>query len=166
MKAGTHWLNVGETGCQAVKTESLCVVVVVFRDSTVKADLKMRYENFKAGLKQTKEGVRVLHEVVDVPNQSDFEEQAMAEQHTLYDVLVLLGRAQDLLPQTSGLPSFRIIGQNFRVHAEHLPREPAISKPPAVFARRVMDCLSLDAATRASEDAGCPPNKGRLVRVV
>ena len=129
------------------------------------------YENFKAGLKQTKEGVRVLYEVVDVPNQTDFEEQSMAEQHTQYDVLVLLGLAQDLLPQTSGLPSFSIIGkdylsQNFRVHAEHLPRKPAVSEPPAEFARRVMDCLCLDAATTACEDAGCAPNKGRLVRLV
>ena len=44
-------------------------------------------------------------------NQSDFEEQAMAEQQTQYDVPVLLGLAQDLLPQTSGLPSFSIIGK-------------------------------------------------------
>ena len=147
------------------------MVVVFFRDSTVQADLKLGYENFKVGLKQTKEAVRVLHEVVDVPNLTDFEEQAMAKQHTQYDVLVLLGLAQDLLPQTSDLPSFSIIGkdhlsQNFRVHAEHLPHKPAVSEPPAEFARRVMDCLSLDAATRACEDVGCAPNEGRLVRLV
>ena len=56
----------------------------------------------------------------------------MTEQHTQYDVLVLLGLAQDLLPQTSGLPSFSIIGkdylsQNFRVHAEHY----RVSQPSA-----------------------------------
>ena len=45
----------------------------------------------------------MLHEVVDVPNLTDFEEQAMAEQHTQYDMLFLLGLAQNLLPQTSGL---------------------------------------------------------------
>ena len=85
------------------------------------------------------------------PNQSNFEdsfrnlnlvekEQAVAEQHTQYDVVVLLEFAQDLPPQTSGLPSFSIVGkdylrQNFRVHAEQLSRKPAVSEPPAEFAR-------------------------------
>ena len=72
----------------------------------------------------------MLHEV------ADFEEQAMAEQHTQYDVLVPLGLAQDSLPQASGLPSFSIIGkdylsQNFGVHTEHSPHKPAVSEPPA-----------------------------------
>ena len=55
----------GMTGFQADETECLHVVVVVFRDSTVPADLKTGYENFKARLKQTKEDVRVLQEVVE-----------------------------------------------------------------------------------------------------
>ena len=55
----------GMTGFQVDETECLRVVVVAFRDSTVQADLKTGYANFKAGLKQTRQGVRVLHEVVE-----------------------------------------------------------------------------------------------------